>query len=151
VPAPDFDFDQAGRQERLRQASAKAPLLLVLYRLPFSQRRLDQLAAAEGPLQAAGLRLLAVPIDPQGADAEAAAPLPDFAAATGPDTAKVYAVFEGARGVRHCEFLVDGAGFLRARWESETPAGLADPALLTTQLERLARLPIEEQAHVHAH
>jgi putative copper resistance protein D len=149
-PAPDFAFEQRGQQETLRQASETEPVLLVLYRLPLPQARLQQLAAAESRLSAAGLRLLALPMDRPTADAEAGAPrLPDFTATASPDTAAAYTLFEGAGDARHSEFLIDRAGFLRARWTAST--GLADPAELMTQLQRLAQLPLEEQLHVHAH
>lgn len=150
-PAPDFAFDQGGQQETLHEASEEESVLLVLYRLPSSRARLQQLAAAEHDLAAAGLRLLAVPIDAKPADAEVAGPLPDFAANTGADTAAAYALFEGAERIEHCEFLVDRAGFLRARWKPGTPPGLPDPAALMAQVERAARLPLQEQTHVHAH
>jgi putative copper resistance protein D len=149
--APDFTFERRGSQGTLRQAIEKAPVLLVLYRLPFSEPRLQQLAAAESQLDAAGLRLLAVPIDAQPADAETAVPPPDFVAATGADTAAAYALFEGKGGVGHCEFLIDRAGLLRARWTAEMPSGVADVPALLTQLDRMARLPLQQQARVHVH
>jgi putative copper resistance protein D len=148
--APDFTFEQRGSQGTLRQTIEQGPLLLVLFRLPYSEPRLQQLAAAENQLNPAGLRLLAVPIDVQTADAETAAPPLDFVATIGPDTAAAYALFEGKDGVGHCEFLVDRAGFLRARWTG-TPSGVADVPTLITQFDRLAQLPLQEQVHVHSH
>jgi putative copper resistance protein D len=148
--APDFTFEQRGSQGTLRQTIEQGPLLLVLFRLPYSEPRLQQLAAAENQLNPAGLRLLAVPIDVQPADAETAAPPLDFVATIGPDTAAAYALFEGKDGVGHCEFLVDRAGFLRARWTG-TPSGVADVPTLITQFDRLAQLPLQEQVHVHSH
>jgi putative copper resistance protein D len=150
-PAPDFAFEQAGQQETLREASEKEPVLLVLYRLPSSRTRLQQLAAAESQLGSAGLRVLAVPIDGHPVDTEASGPLPDFTATTNADTAAAFALFEGTGDAGHCEFLVDRAGFLRARWKPGTPAGLADTRALTAQLDRIAGLPLQEQTHVHAH
>lgn len=149
--APDFTFEQRGSQATLRQTIEKGPLLLVFYRLPVSEPRLQQLAAAESQLRAAGLRLLALPADAPPADAEIAAPALDFVAATGADTAAAYALFAGKGGTGHSEFLVDRAGFLRARWKTGTFWGLADAPALMTQLDRLAQLPLQEQAHVHAH
>ncbi|MGO8917454.1 MAG: copper homeostasis membrane protein CopD [Stellaceae bacterium] len=147
-PAPDFIFERGGRQETLRQALAQTPVLLVLYRLPASLPRLQRLAAAESALAAAGLGLLAVPIDAPAEDAESAARLPDFAVVTGADTAAAYALFAGADGTGPSEFLIDRAGFLRARWT----AAPADAAALLAQLQRLAQLPLQaQQPHVHAH
>lgn len=146
--APDFVFERGGRQGTLRQALAAGPVLLVLYRLPASLPRLQALAAAESRLAAAGLGLLAVPLDAAAEDAESAARLPDFAATTDADTAATYALFTGADGPEPCEFLIDRAGFLRARWS----AAPADMAGLLLQLDRLAQLPLQQrQPHVHAH
>jgi copper resistance protein D len=149
--APDFTFERRGSQGTLRQTIEKGPLLLVLYRLPFSEARLQQLAAAQNELNAAGIRLLAVPIDAQPVDAETAVPPLDFVATIGADTAAAYALFEGKGSAGHCEFLVDRAGFLRARWKTGTPSGVADVPTLITQLDRMAQLPLQEQTHVHAH
>ncbi len=150
--APDFTFEQAGRQETLRAATEREPVLLVLYRLPGSLSRLSALDAARDRLERAGLRLLAVPLDPEAAtNAGAAAALPDFAASTGPETAAAYTLFEGAGGGPR-EFLVDRAGLLRARWKADTSIGLAPPEELQAQLERLARLPLARRAsHIHSH
>lgn len=149
--APDFAFEQAGNQETLRQASARKPILLIFYRLPESQPRLASLAAAEARLSTAGLRLLALPLDTDAPHDRTAA-LPDFAAATGLETAAAYRLFAGS-GDGPCEFLVDRAGFLRARWSAHAGKGLAPPDALLAQLDRLTRLPLAARAmtHVHAH
>jgi putative copper export protein/mono/diheme cytochrome c family protein len=150
--APDFSFEQGRSQGTLRQAIETGSLLLVLYRLPTSLSRLQQLDVAKTEISSAGLRLLAVPIDPQPGEAEATPELPDFVATTDADTAKQYALFEGSGQVRHCEFLIDRAGFLRARWRPGTGSGLADASGLLAQLRRLAELPLhQEQPHAHAH
>jgi putative copper resistance protein D len=145
--APDFAFEQSGSQGTLRQAIEHQPLLLVLYRLPLSLPRLQLLAAEQSRLEAAGLRLLAVPIGASSEDSDKGLELPDFSAATGADTAIAYAPFEGNGEIDHCEFLIDRAGFLRARWTIDD-----DPAALLAQLHRLAVTPLHQhEAHVHAH
>lgn len=150
--APDFAFEQGGAQTTLRQAAARGPLLLVFYRLPASLPRLGLLAAEESGLAAAGLRLLAVPIDARPGDAESAPVMLDFAATTGADTATAYALLEGAGTSGHCEFLIDRVGLVRARWQPGAAGGLADPAALAAQLARLAALPLRaQQSHVHGH
>jgi putative copper resistance protein D len=149
--APDFAFDQAGRSDSLRQAVAKGPVLLLFYRLPSSQQRLEELAAAQSSLGAIGLRLLALPLDGTAAEGEAQTPLPDFAAATEADTAKAYALFAGGDDLRQCEFLIDRAGYVRARWRATTASSLPGEKALAAQLERLAQLPLEEQEHAHVH
>ncbi len=146
--APDFAFERGGRQGTLREALATGPVLLVLYRLPGALARLRQLAGQEHRLAAAGLRLLAIPIDPAAAETDAAGPLPDFAASAEPDAAAAYALFTGGDHPGDCEFLIGGAGFLRARWRDAPP----DEAALLTALGRLAALPMHARpAHVHAH
>lgn len=151
-PAPDFVFEEAGTQESLHAASESEPVLLVFYRLPGSLPRLEALAAAESHLAHAGLRLLAVPADAEAATRpKAAPPLPDFVATTGPETAAAYALFEGA-GNGPSEFLVDRASLLRARWTADTSIGLATPAELLAQLDRLARFPLARKpSHIHSH
>ena len=149
--APDFAFDQGGRADTLREAAAKGPLLLLFYRLPSSQERLKQLAAAERELNQLGLRLLALPLEAPAADAESAPPLPDFAAATSPDAANAYALFAGGADLRQCEFLIDRAGFIRARWRATADAGLPGEETLAAELGRLARLPLAQLEHAHVH
>lgn len=149
--APDFAFERGGRQDTLHEAAERAPVLLVLYRLPGSEPRLGQLAASEKRLAAAGLRLLALPLDAAAKDAESGAALPDFAAIGDAATTAAYALFEGKDPPAECEFLVDRAGYLRARWRADA-APLPDEAALLVQLDRLARMKLQPpQAHVHAH
>jgi putative copper resistance protein D len=145
--APDFTFEQSGKQGTLRQALERGPLLLVLYRLPSSLPRLQLLAAEQNRLEAAGLRLLAVPIGAPEPEPEQNLGLPAFAVTTTGDTATAYAPFEGDGEIGHCEFLVDRAGFLRARWTTGE-----DPEALLAQLHHLAQTPLHQrEAHVHAH
>jgi putative copper export protein/mono/diheme cytochrome c family protein len=150
--APDFAFEQAGRQETLRAVSEKAPVLLVLYSLPGSLARLTALDAARDRLEQGGLRIVAVPVDAEAPTRSRAAPaLPDFAVSTGAETAAAYSLFEGAGG-GPCEFLIDRAGLLRTRWRADSTIGLAPPEELLAQLERLARLPLARRAsHIHSH
>jgi putative copper resistance protein D len=149
--APDFAFDRAGQSDTLRQAVAKGPVLLLFYRLPSSQGRLAELAAAEASLGAMGIHLLALPADGSASESEAPIPLPDFTAATEPETAKAYALFTGGRDLAECEFLVDRAGFIRARWRTNGATGLPGQPALAAQLDRLAQLPLEQQEHAHVH
>jgi len=144
--APDFAFELKGQQSSLQQRLQQGPLLLVFYRLPQSAPRLQQLAAAEAPLGAAGLRLLALPI---ATDEDPPAPLPDFAATADGDAAAAYRLFMAGGAPAPCEFLIDGAGFLRAR--SAAATGLGDEPQLEMQLARLAELPLQREVHVHAH
>ena len=137
--APDFVFARAGTQSSLRETLAAGPALLVLYRSPTAAPRLQALAAARSRLEGAGLRLLALPLAASPGDAEAT-PLPDFTASTDADTAAAYALFAGGEE-QESEFLIDRAGFLRARWTMSSTAGVADEATLRAELQRLAQLP----------
>jgi putative copper export protein/mono/diheme cytochrome c family protein len=151
---PDFTFEEGGHQQTLREATGKGPVLLIFYRLPGSLARLHQLAAAEAELRAAGLRLLALANGIEApADLEGGPPVADFVASSDPDTASAYALFAGVGDVTHCEYLIDRAGFLRARWKAGSATGLLDPGRLMAQLNRLAQLPMTQQepAHTHAH
>jgi len=146
-PAPDFTFEQHGNEATLRQRLEQGPLLLMFYE-PQRAQRLQQLAGVENRLAAAGLRLLALPLE--GEEAATPTPLPDFTA-TADDVAAAYRLFMDAGAAAPCEFLVDRDGFLRARWKAGTPPGLPDEATLVTQLDRLAELPLQPQTAVHAH
>jgi putative copper resistance protein D len=149
--APDFAFEQNGRQGTLRQALTKSAVLLVLYRLPEAQSRLDQLAAAEARLAQAGLRLLALPVEARPRDGESGAALPDFAVTSDAATAAAYRLFEDRSTGDDCEFLVDRTAFLRARWCAGSEP-LPDTAELLGALDDMAHMPLEQQAaHVHAH
>jgi putative copper export protein/mono/diheme cytochrome c family protein len=145
--APDFTFEQRGNELSLRERFERGPVLLAFYELPRSRKRLEQLANAESGLTAAGLQLLALPLDAEGAGKQHT--LPAFAAAGDADTAAAYRLFMPADVP--CEFLVDSAGFIRARWQAGAGLDLPDEAALLTQLDRLARFPLKPEPHVHAH
>jgi len=147
--APDFTFQQRGTDQTLRQLVEQRPVLLMFYELPRSQQRLHQLAAAESILGAAGLQLLALPLEAE--DTGSATPLPDFAATADADAVAAYHLFMGKNTAAPCEFLIDRAGFLRAHWEAGTLPGLPDEAALLAQLNLLAQLPLPQQVSVHAH
>jgi putative copper resistance protein D len=147
--APDFTFEQHGGEATLRQRLERGPVLLVFYELPQSQGRLKRLAAVETQLAAQQLQLLALPLEAE--EARAATPLPDFAATADSEVATAYHLFMGAGDAAPAEFLIDRAGFLRARWKAGATAGLPNEATLLAQLDRLKQLPLEEQTHAHAH
>jgi putative copper resistance protein D len=149
-PAPDFVFDRGGMEETLQQAREKSPVLLVFYRLPTSRIRIEALARAEGMLEAAGLRLLSVAIDRTGAWSSGEE-RPDFIIDAAEDAAAAYALFVGPSAFDHCEFLVDRAGFLRARWCADLPGGVADVIALAAETERLAVLPVAASTQTHVH
>lgn len=134
--APDFVFERDGRQSSLRETLTAGPVLLVLYRFPAAAQRLQALATAKSRLEGAGLHLLALPLAALPGDAEATPP-PDFAASADADTAAAYALFTGGED-QESEFLIDRAGFFRARWTMSSTTGVADEATLRRELQRLA-------------
>jgi len=142
--APDFAFAQGGKQSSLRETLAAGPVLLVLYRFPAAAQRLQDLEAARSGLADAGLHLLALPLPTSPGEAEEGVHARfggDFAAVTDDDTAAAYALFAGGEE-QESEFLIDRAGFLRARWTLSSTAGVADEATLRGELQRLAKLPL---------
>lgn len=103
---PDFTYDT---RRQLSLAGERKPALLVLYSTPASDARLAQLAA-DARLARANVRVIPIPIKGGSADSSHSA---------SGDVAAVYRMFAGSNGTKpadHVEFLVDGAGILRARW-----------------------------------
>jgi mono/diheme cytochrome c family protein len=161
IEAPDFTFERARQaQESLVAPRARPVTLVVFYTLPQSLSRLEALGSARRVLASAGLRIIAVPA--HGAaprdigDSDDADPM---FALVGPDVAKAYALF-ARREVpdapqappEHAEFLIDGDGFLRARWISVPHTNTDWLADLLRDVQLLKREPPHPHAaagHVH--
>ena len=96
----------------------------MLYTVPQSLERLQALAADEGRVAKAGLRVIAVRIKAAAQTAEAApSGAQSIAALADPDVSTVYAMFTATEEIAarssspvHAEFLIDRQGYLRARW-----------------------------------
>jgi putative copper resistance protein D len=157
--APDFTFEiGAGAQESLQQQRGH-PTLLVLYALPGSLPRVRMLAAEESRFSAAGVRVIAVQVgDATGAfAAESGVLAGSIFALAGADVGVAYAMFacptgaECARPV-HSEFLIDRAGYLRARWTGDAGAGDAWTNAILREVAVLEREPPHPPApeeHMH--
>jgi putative copper resistance protein D len=157
--APDFTFEiGAGAQESLQQQRGH-PTLLVLYALPGSLPRVRMLAAEESRFVAAGVRVIAVrAADATGGSAVASGGLagPIFAFA-GADVGVAYAMFACPAGAEcagpvHSEFLIDRAGYLRARWTGDAGAGDAWTNAILREVGVLEREPPHAPAseeHMH--
>jgi putative copper resistance protein D len=155
VVAPDFAFQIDGEpQETLRGERGNAIVLLVLYSMPKSSDRLRQLEAARPMFDKAGARVIALPINPAAPAPAAAAIL----AAPSAETIAAYALFrhDPVAGVppvpKHMEFLIDRAGYLRARWIPNEEPGWGDIAILLSEIDHLNREPSRPpapQGHVH--
>jgi putative copper resistance protein D len=122
--APDFTFAVGPSPARsLKEFRGRWMVLLVLFSLPESRPRLDQLALAYREIAFSGTEVVAVPMD---ADPEiiarlGAAPPILFPVVTegAAEIVRAYTLFtktaESALP-RHAEWLVDRQGYLRARW-----------------------------------
>ena len=155
VTAPDFAFQIGeGPQETLKGQREKAIVLLALYSMPGSPDRLRQLEIAQSALDKAGARIIALPMSPT-----ATAPGPAaFLARSSAETVAAYALFrrDPVAGVppmpTHMEFLIDRAGYLRARWIPNEEPGWREIGTLLREIDRLNREPPRPPApegHMH--
>ncbi len=161
IVAPDFTFETSGRsQESLRELRKNQVVLLVLYSLPDSLPRLQELVRDEPLYTAAGARVIAVPLtsaSTAGNAAQAEFARPIIARASG-NVAAVYAMFarsyasEADEAPAHVELLVDRQGYLRVRWQGAAADAVARTAATLDRIDALNREPPREPApwgHVH--
>jgi putative copper resistance protein D len=161
VVAPDFTFETVrGRETSLKDFRGEAIVLLVLYRMPGSRERLEQLAAAWPSLANAGVKILEVPegSSAPGLPPMAASPSVLIVADGSQDIETVYALF-GAHPTTppspppHLELLIDRQGYLRAHWEPGAGPGWIDPASLLRLVDSLngepPTPPAAEDEHAH--
>jgi copper resistance protein D len=146
---PDFAFEAGGRQQSLDQVLQDGPAVIALFnRLP-SDIRMVQLTAAQRPLAAAGVRILAIGLG--SATSEAAGTAAPLAGVT-PDVAATLALFRASDDGGETDLMLDRAGNVRARWVAGGGGGIPDAATLVADATRVARFPaaIENHAgHVH--
>jgi putative copper export protein/mono/diheme cytochrome c family protein len=170
IVAPDLAFTTGvGAERSLRDHRGRTMVLLVFFRLPESLERLSRLARVHFDLREHGCEILAVPLE--GADTvyRALGPRPvlfTFVIEGAVDAAGAYGLL--GRNVTlearrpdasiplHMEFLIDRAGYLRARWlpsgSPDAPGGWSDLAVLFREVERLAREPASvapDPEHIH--
>ncbi|HYL79911.1 MAG TPA: CopD family protein, partial [Candidatus Acidoferrum sp.] len=161
--APDFTFGiGVGSGETLKEQRGKAMVHLVLFSLPVSLPRLDQLDAAWDTIASTGTRVVAVPMrDEARIYRKLGMHAVNFPLAVdgGQEIAATYALFRrtfGAEGVPpvpdHMEFLIDRQGYIRARWIPTESVGWAEIPRLLKEIDRLDReapgAPAPEE-HVH--
>lgn len=137
--APDFALPQAqDGANTLSALRARSDVLLVFATLPQSQARLDQIAQWRAALSQAGVGVVTI--------TDAA------------DIRSVYALYEHSPQLEdaplapHVEFLVDRAGYIRARWRpGDTPDWTALPALAreVAAMTRTKLSPVAPTGHVH--
>jgi putative copper resistance protein D len=160
LPAVDFGYTTAeGETASLKDFRGRGAVLLVFFRGTASQARMAQLGRMHQQLRAAGVEVLAVPIDDAGA--RSGLPLPVVTEGA-EETVRTYALLRRTlsnadpRDERplpeHMELLIDRFGYVRARWIPGAGEGWRDAAVLLQQAALLARekqiLPPPED-HVH--
>jgi copper resistance protein D len=167
IAAPDAAFAMGPTPARtIKDFRGRKTVLLVLYRLPDSSARMETLARAYETLQALGIEVVAVPLDPGerpiarlGANPPVYYPVVTEGAE---EIAQAYGLFrrtlspEGMkpdpRMPAHMELLIDRAGYLRARWIAGEPgASWAEIPALMAEVQALNReTPAPPPAeHVH--
>jgi putative copper resistance protein D len=159
--APDFSYAVGPTAQRtLKELRGRAMALVVLFSLPDSRPRLDQLAAAYPALEFAGTEIIAVPMDADpriigrlGATPPILFPVVTDGAA---DIVSSYALFSrgpAASVPRHAEFLVDRQGYMRARFiPGSGGKGWSDPGDLRAQIGVLSKeKPAGPPPDVHIH
>jgi putative copper resistance protein D len=137
VVAPDFAYERgrAGQQTlgMLREAWS---VLLVLYTLPGSEQRLEDLQKAAKQLDLGGLRIIALPIGEVGEKGPIFTP-------GDRDLVTTYGLFRDRDGDNtaapsHVEYFIDAWGYLRARF---SVANAATPAELISMMAAVDREP----------
>ncbi|HSB82673.1 MAG TPA: copper homeostasis membrane protein CopD [Candidatus Methylomirabilis sp.] len=161
--APDFTFGiGVGTGETLKDQRGKAMVHLVLFSLPGSLRRLDQLDAAWDTIAGAGARVIAVPMrDVAKIYQKLGMHAVNFPVAVdgSSEITETYTLFRRTLGSEdvppipdHMEFLIDRQGYIRARWIPTESAGWSEIPRLLSEIGRLDKeapgAPAPEE-HVH--
>lgn len=161
--APDFAFGVGiGPQENLKDYRGSSIILLVLFTLPGSLPRLDQLNQSWGFIGSEGARILAVPMQeadrvyrrlgPHGTSLR-------IVADGSPEIVETYTLIRRTLAAEdvppippHMEFLIDRQGYVRARWIPGEGSGWSEVPRLLAEIKRLAQetpsTPAPEE-HVH--
>lgn len=151
--APDFTFGVGPEFSRsLKDYRGRKIVLLVLYTLPGSRTRLDELASAYGLLGTLDVEIVAVPADasPDAIRVLAGSP-PIFFPVVTDGAREILETYRLLRAAPHAEMLIDRQGYLRA-----IVAAAGDPRrdvdLLLTEVQRLnaekVAVPLPAE-HVH--
>jgi putative copper resistance protein D len=161
--APDFAFGiGVGAGETLKEQRGKVMVHLVLFSLPDSLPRLEQLDAAWDTIAYAGVRVVAVPMhDAAQIYGKLGMHAVNFPIAVdgGAEITTTYTLFrqtfatEGMPPVpSHMEFLIDRQGYIRARWIPDEGPGWKEIPRLLREIERLnAEAPGAPAPDEHVH
>jgi putative copper resistance protein D len=148
---PNFAFEAGGAQTTLRRMLETGPVLLVLFAPPAPTARLQQLAAVQPRLGAAGLHVIAVGLGASLDESPERGRTPPFVVGVTSEVSSMLALFRAARNGGETELMLDRAGNVRARWTSGMPGGVASPGTLIADAERVARLAVAAPSHAGHH
>jgi hypothetical protein len=147
---PDFAAEAGGVQQSLREVLETRPVLLVLFAPPAPVERLQQLAAAQPLLGAAGPLVVAVGLGASPDETSEGKRTPPFVVGVSPEASSALALFRSAEDGGETELLLDRAGKIRARWTM--PGGLAPTDVLIADAERVGRIAVAIPSHAgHIH
>jgi len=148
--APDFVYRTVdGEGKTLKDHRGQSVVLLVLFTLPHSQKRLAQLDQAHARLNEVGVRVIAVPWDADRISDLAGRTVRYLPVITdgSQEAFAAYALFRrsfSAEGTRpdppippHMELLIDRQGYVRARWIPWDGAGWTSLDRLLREIDRL--------------
>ena len=161
VVAPDLSYRVGPTPPRsLKEFRGRSIVLVVMFSLPESRSRVEQLAGAYRQIELTGAEIVAVPMDADPAIiGRLGATPPIFFPVVTEGAAEIvsaYMLFSRARESitpRHVEFLIDRQGYMRARWiPGQGGTGWGDPGVLRAQIGILAQERLVGPApdeHVH--
>ncbi len=163
--APDFVYRTVEAEGKtLKDHRGEKAILLVLFTLPHSQVRLEQLEQAYRRLSSAGVEVLAVPWQAREIRSQFGRTVRLLPLVTD-GSQEIFATYTIFRRTltqegtlpdppipRHMEFLIDRQGYARARWVPGDGAGWANPDLLLREIDRLNKeMPSVSAPDEHVH
>jgi hypothetical protein len=149
---PDFAVEAGGVHQTLREVLETGPVLLMLFAPPAPVERLQQLAAAQPFLDAAGLQVVAVGLGTSPDETSEGNRTPPFVIPVSSEVRSALALFRATEDGGETELLLDRAGKIRARWTSDMPGGLAPTDVLIADAERVGSIAVATPSHAgHSH
>jgi putative copper resistance protein D len=149
---PDFAVEAGGVQQTLREVLETGPVLLMLFAPPAPVERLQQLAAAQPLLGAAGLLVVAVGLGTSPDETPEGSRSPPFIVRVSSEVSSALALFRAPEDGGETELLLDRTGKIRARWTSDMPGGLAPTDVLIADAERVSHSAVAAPSHAgHSH
>jgi putative copper export protein/mono/diheme cytochrome c family protein/peroxiredoxin len=140
LPSPDATISVGPLPPTtLRDLRGKRMVLLVLYSLPDSRARMNELAKHYGALSVLGVEVIAVqPQSSRDAIAELGQKPPVLFPVVTDGNEDITATFRMfARGSSHAEMLIDRQGYIRAIWRSDQAASMPATEVIQAEVEKL--------------